>query len=176
MATIDLVLPIPSPTRLDGSTDNVNAQPRMLQSSGTLTNYPKPHLIVLQFDPAIDQHVIWQFKLPANWTSGGSLVYSWGAIAGASGNVKWKSGQRLLLAGSTNALSSAYTAASSDPAATAVPGTGVTVESTSTLNMTGAVAGCVVTAVLGRDADAAADTANTYVAYLYAATFRYTGS
>jgi hypothetical protein len=125
----------------------------------------------LAFDPSTDQHCMWQFAVPANYISGGTVTLDWGS-ANTSGNVIWLAG--LMVAGTSgNVLSSAYLNADTS-AATAVPGTsGFRQETSIALTTTGMAAGLFASLFVGRDANAGGDTAAGN-AWLFGAVLSYT--
>lgn len=154
-------------------TGNAPATLVKVVSSGTQTaNTPKVTPIVAAFDAATDEHLLWQFSLPADYASGGTIRLIWGAVP-ISGNVVWKAGCKPFDLTSTD-LDAAVFVAADLLAATAVPGTSLVVrEDTIALTMTGASAGDAIQVFVGRDADNGSDTA-AGDAYLFHAVFEYT--
>lgn len=65
----------------DGSTGN--AGPALLVIAGTETN-PKKQLRVAAFDAATDEHLWFQFRMPADWKEGGTVRLLWMANATAN--------------------------------------------------------------------------------------------
>jgi len=169
-------LPIPGGSAPDGTGAGNN--PATLErnvSSGVQTaNTPKVAYSQLLFDQATDEHWLWQFRIPQNYGSGGSVKLTWGAKVTA-GNVVWKAGIVAADPGVDNMSTSVFVAADA-AAAAAVPGTvGQVTETTVTLTMTDVSAGDLVVLFVGRDADAGTDTA-AGDATLVAAEFLYTAA
>jgi hypothetical protein len=162
VATSRLVLPIPGGTPPDGSgTGNNPATPEKVVSSGTqTTNTPKVSYVQLLFDASTDEHWQWQFPLPADYVSGGTLKLTWGS-KGTTNNVIWKAG---IVAGepASTDLDAAVFLGPDLSSATAVPGTvGFVTETSITLTVTGLdVTGGsdMVILFVGRDADNGSDT------------------
>lgn len=177
MATSRLVLPIPGGTNTDGTADNVPATPiKVLSAAAATANTPKVYLAGLAFDQTTDEHWLWQFPLPGDYVSGGTLKLTWGSAV-ASGNVIWKAAVMLAEPASTDMDTSGVFLGPDLSSATAVPGTiGQFKEDSITLTMTGAdVSGGadLVVLFIGRDAGNASDTA-AGDAYLWGACFEYT--
>lgn len=111
------------------------------------------------FDSATDEGLFFIYRLPSNYSSGGTLSFRWSSNA-TSGNVIWKTAYALATPGTTDFDGIAFgtvTAAS----AQATSGTaGVEVDKSIDLGITGAVAGQTLYVYLGRDADNASDTVN----------------
>jgi len=169
-------LPIPGGSAPDGS--GAGNSPATLErnvSSGVQTaNTPKVAYSQLLFDQATDEHWLWQFRIPQNYGSGGSVKLTWGAKVTA-GNVVWKAGIVAADPGVDNMSTSVFVAANT-AAASVVPGTaGQVKEDTITLTMTDVSAGDLVVLFVGRDADAGTDTA-AGDATLVAAEFLYTAA
>lgn len=174
MATVTMVLPIPGGIAPDGSgTGNNPATPELVTSSGTqTTNTPKLHFVRLDFDQSTDEHWLWQLVLPGDYSSGGTLRLNWGSDV-TTGNVIWKAGVEV--AASLDWDAAVFNAADA-AAASAVPGTvGITKEDTIALTMTGAAANLPIIIFVGRDADAAGDTA-AGDAWLMTAALTYTSA
>lgn len=174
MATSRFALPVPAPILPDGTGTGNNPAPyEKVVSSGTqTTNTPKVTYYQHLFDASTDESVGWVFQLPGDYVSGGTVRLLWGAKV-TTGNVTWKAGVEVGDPSSTDMDAATYNAADA-AAASAVPGTvGHYKETTIALTMTGASALDLVVLFVGRDADAASDTASGD-ATLVAATFDYT--
>ena len=174
MATSRILLPIPGGVAPDGSgTGNNPATPEKVVSSGTqTTNTPKLSYVRLLFDASTDEHWIWNFQLPTDWVSGGTLRLVWSS-KGTTNNVVWKGGVKSITPSSDDADAAIYVAGDLGTA-TAVPGTvGQNKETTITLTTTGFAAGEWLSVFVGRDADHASDT-STSDACLEALTLEYT--
>lgn len=175
MATNRILLPIPGGVAPDGTgSDNTPATPIKVVSTGTqAANAPKVSYVQLAFDQSTNEYWIWNFQLPGDYVSGGTLNLLWGAAA-VSGQVVWLAGAEIADPESTDLDASVYNAATAS-AATTVPATaaGRYKETSITLTMTGATADDWISVFVGREADHANDTAASD-AYLFAATFEYT--
>ena len=173
MATVSIPLPIPGGLAPDGSgSGNTPATPAMVVSSGTqTTNTPKASYIELLFDQTTDEHWLWQFPMPGDYVSGGTLRLIWGAKV-TTGDVVWKGGIEIGALSSTDMDAAVFNAADAAAAVT-VPGTvGQVKETTIALTMTGAGANLPCIVFIRRDADAGGDTAAGDAA-LTGATFTY---
>ena len=173
MATVTIPLPIPGGLAPDSSgSGNVPATPTMVVSSGTqTTNTPKVSYVTLLFDQSTDEHWMWQFHMPGDYVSGGTIHLVWGAAV-TTGDVVWKAGIEIATASSTDLDAAIFNAADAAAAST-VPGTvGQVKETTIALTMTGAGADLACVVFVGRDADAGGDTAAGDAA-LFAAALSY---
>jgi hypothetical protein len=111
------------------------------------------------FDPTTDETLHLWFKLPANYVSGGTLVFNYSTNA-TTGNVIWKTAWCLLVSGTTDFDGAAFGTVTAQ-SANATPGTaGVTKEVSLDLAVTGAAPGDLLAVMLGRDADNGSDTVN----------------
>lgn len=143
----------------------------VVSSTTATSNTPKVNYEKISFDPSTDQQCMWQFAVPANYVSGGTVTLDWGAAVN-SGNVIWVSGLMVATA-SVNLTTSTYLAADAS-AATAVPATiGFRQETSIALTTTGMAAGLFCSLFVGRDANAGGDTA-TGNSELFGAIFSYT--
>lgn len=170
----DLRLLIASATLPDGS-GTINNPPEIVRevSSGQTTNTPKATRTFAKFDASTDEHLCWNFEMPSDYSSGGTLTLIWKAATATSGDVIWKAGIAPTINSSTDDDAVAFTAADLSSASTA-PGTqGQSVAPTITLTMTNVTANRNVTIFVGRDADNASDTM-TGDAILMAVLFTYT--
>lgn len=86
MATATLNLPIGSADPPDGSTGN--AAPGIVRIQGTESN-PKKHFLVAKFDPTTDEHLWWNFRMPANYSSAPLVKLLWMANSASSNTVAW---------------------------------------------------------------------------------------
>jgi hypothetical protein len=146
-----------------------------ITSTGTPpANAPTLTYNVLEFNDATDQHGMWNFRLPDDYLSGGTITLLWGHSVAVAGNVIWLAGVELLSQLTTSVAAALYNAADSS-GAVAVPGTANAFKETSiALTMTGAVAGAFCALFVGRDANAAGDTATGGVGRILAVQFSYT--
>ena len=177
MATGHVVLPIPGGIAPDGSGSGNNpARPSTLISGGTqTTNSSKVTLVGLLFLGATnDEHWAWQFNMPSNYASDGTLRLTWQLIGTSTNTVVWKAAAFCPIAGTTDTDGAAgiydtVVTASGTPSATQ----GIQTQTTLTLTMTNAAASRYINIMVGRDQDNGSDT-NTSDAFLVAATFEYT--
>jgi hypothetical protein len=168
-----LILPIAAGVAPDGSgTGNNPATPEKIVSSGTqTTNSPKVTYYQLLFDPTTDEHWQWQFPLPADYVSGGTvrLVYT---NKGTSGNgVVWKAATAIAVTGTTDLDAHVFDAVvtvASTPSTTV----GIPTEASVALTMTNALANRACVLMVGRDPDHASDTNASDMA-LVTVTFEY---
>lgn len=167
-------LPIPGGSAPDASgSGNAPATLERVVSTGVqTTNTPKVAYSQLLFDQSTDEHWLWQFRVPLNYASGGTVRLTWGSKV-TTGNVVWKAG--IVAADpSVDDMDAAVFVAADLAAASAVPGTvGQVKEDTITLTVTDVSAGDLVVVFVGRDADNASDTA-AGDATLQAVEFTYT--
>lgn len=113
------------------------------------------------FDQSTDEGLFLYFLLPSNYSSGGTLTFSWLTTA-TTGAVVWKTGFVVVhpsSEGSPTDLDAAAIGTVTAQAAATVPGTAGQVKvSAFDLGVTGAHAGDTLVVYLGRDADDASDT------------------
>lgn len=175
MATGTVVLPIPGGIAPDGSgTVNNPARPEInISSAGQTSNAPKVTTFWLLFAGATaDEHWEWQFQLPGDYASGGTLRLKWGTKSTSTNGVTWKAATAINVTGTTDQDAVAYdtvVTANGTPSATQ----GILTETTLTLTMTNAAANRLINIMIGRDQDNGSDT-NTNDACLVAASFEYT--
>lgn len=86
MATATMNLPIGSANPPDGSAGN--AAPGIVRIQGTESN-PKKHFLVAQFDASTDEHLWWNFRMPANYSSAPIVKLLWMANSASSNTVAW---------------------------------------------------------------------------------------
>lgn len=174
-----LVLPINGGVAPDGSGSGNNpATPEKKVSSGSQTsNTPKVTYVQLLFDASTDEHWMWQFPLPGDYASGGTIRLTFGS-KGTTNNVVWKAGIVAAEPGSTDMTAAVFVAADVS-AATAVPGTvGQVTETTITLTTTGldtSGGSDMVVLFVGRDADNGSDNSASD-AVLVGVVFEYTAT
>lgn len=154
----------------DGTTNNLPAD-ITYELLGTAT--PKVTRIMAAFDAAADEHLLFEFILPSDWASGGTLrgKFKMAGAQGAATDVVWKASAAGVADGSAepttwNTEATATVSVANDAA-------DVVREFSIALTTTNFAANRKVTIYLGRDADNAADDA-TGDAELTAMTFEYT--
>lgn len=129
------------------------------------------------FDQSTDEGLFWYIALPSNYSSGGTVNFSWLTTV-TSGNVVWKSGFVVVhpsSEGTPTDLDAAAIGTVTAASAVAVPGTAGYVKQTSIdVGVTGAHASDLLVVYLGRDADDASDTAAADVKLLEPTSFTYT--
>lgn len=156
----------------DGSgTGNNTAALSYEVSTGSQTaNTPKVTRYKLLFDPTTDEHWLFQFKMPGDYASGGTLRGQIGVAAVSPGNVIMKGG---ISESSGNRTDDVFLAGDVSAAVT-MPGTANQgTEFTLALTMTNIVANDEVVVFLGRDADNASDTVNANDVELTSLNFEY---
>lgn len=173
MAVGRVILPIPGGVAPDGSgSGNIPAILEKIVSSGAQTsNTPKVSYVQLVFDQGNEEHWMWNFQLPTDYASGGTLRLLWGSKV-TSGSVVWKAGIEIADASSTDLDSSVYNTSDLSAAVSVPASVGRYQETAITLTMTGATAGEWTSIFVGRDATNASDSA-AGDATLVAATFEY---
>lgn len=174
MTTGRVLLPIPGGVAPDGSGSGNNpATPEKVVSSGSQTsNSPKATYVRLLFDPTTDEHWLWDFELPGDYASGGTLRLKFSNKGTSTNGVTWKAGTAIAVVGTTDKDAIVFdtvVTANATPSAT----TGITTEVTLTLTMTNAAANRPMVLFVGRDPDNASDTNASDMA-LEEATFEYT--
>lgn len=131
------------------------------QASGAsqTSNTPKASQLSLLFDASTDEHWLFQFRIPADYISGGLLRGKCKFVSATSGNAIMKAGQVTSIDSSTDDDALVFVAADVS-AAIAAPGTqGQVKEFTITLTATNMAAGRKCEMFIGRDADNGSDTA-----------------
>lgn len=142
-----------------GSGNNSAALSFEVSAAAQTTNTPKVSQYKLLFDATTDEHWTFSFKLPSNYSSGGTLYGTCKFTSATSGTAVMKAGQVTSVDGSTDDDALVYVAADNSSAIT-VPGTqGQTVGFTITLTATNMAASKMCRVFIGRDPDHASDTA-----------------
>jgi hypothetical protein len=166
MATGILLLSMVGALPADG-TGTINNPPdfRVLTSTGTQpTNGPKVSEVEALFDAAVDEHVMWAFRMPVDYASGGTIKIPFQNVSVQSGTLHafWKFCLAAIIPAEVvttkvfPALDTLDVALASNQAA------GTLTEGSAALSGTalnGVAAGDWVILTLGRDADNAGDTA-----------------
>lgn len=167
MATGRIILPIE--TAVLPSTRP--ATKATVTSSGSATsNTPKVTYQKLTYSSTADQAAMWNFRLPSDYSTGGTVSLRWTGAA-VTGNIVWKAG--LAVGTSSGDFDTSVYLAADNAAAVAVPTTAGVLKQTSIgLTHTGAVAGAMVSLFVGRDADNGSDT-STGGLVLVSAAFTY---
>lgn len=152
-------LPIPGGYAPDGSGSGNNpATPEKIISSGTqTTNSPKASYYGLLFDPTTDEHWMWQFLIPADYVSGGTLRGNFSNKGTSANGVTWKGAAAIGVAGTTDIDAIVFdtvVTANATPSTT----TGIQTQFTIALTMTNAAASRYIIVMIGRDPDNASDT------------------
>lgn len=141
-----------------GSGNNTAALSQEVSTGTQTTNTPKVTRYKLLFDPTTDEHWEFQFKMPDNYVSGGTLRGQIGVNAVSPGNVIMKGG---ISESNGNRTDDLFLAADVSSAiampATANQGT----EFTIALTMTNIAANDEVVVFIGRDADNGSDSVNS---------------
>lgn len=154
-----------------GSGNNTAALSYEVSTGTQTTNTPKVSRLKLLFDPTTDEHWLFQFQMPGDYASGGTLRGKIGVNAASPGNVIMKAG---ISEATGNRTDDVFLAADLS-SAVAMPSTANQVtEFTITLTMTDIAANDEVVLFIGRDADNASDTVNSDDVELTSLTFEYT--
>lgn len=174
MAVGYLVLPIPGGFPPDGSGSGNNpATPEKIISSGSQTsNSPKAAYFGLLFDPTTDEHWMWDFTIPGNYFSGGTLRVTFSNKGTSANGVTFKAATACVVVGTTDkdaVVFDTVVTANGTPSTT----TGITTQVTLALTMTNAAANVPIVVMLGRDPDNASDT-NASDMRVEEVTFEYT--
>ncbi len=156
MATATLNFPPASGVQPDGSASN--AAPAISRRQGSEGN-PKKHFLTADFDATTDEHLWFQFRLPANYSSAPIVKLLWMANA-TTGTCRW--GSRI----GAVTPSDADTPVEHDQAAATTAGTATNATEARRLNETSitlanldsAAAGDLVTLLVYRDADGTSGT------------------
>lgn len=175
MATGTILLMPGSAVMPDGSTGNVPAA--LTRRQGTETN-PKKHFLTLDYDGAgsVPEHAWWEFRMPTDYASGGTLKILWFTNSTASANVVWQARVGAITpADADTPLEHAQAAAATVTTATNTTEANRLIESSITLTMDSAAAGDLIFLTILRDPANASDT-HTVDAALVAAAFEYTTS
>lgn len=175
MATGTVILDVASATPPDGSTGN--AGPSLGRVIGTESN-PKKFYLTAAFDPGTDEHLWWNFRMPADYASGGTIKILWYSNdTGASETCVW--GARLgavTPADADTPIEHAEAAATTTSTDVNTTEANRLIETSITLaNLDSVAAGDLVFIVIYRDADNGSDDL-TSDALLVTASFEYTTS
>lgn len=177
MATGTVHLPIDGAAIADGSSNN--KFPAIVYVISSDVTDPQVRIPTAQFDDTDDEHMAWSFRLPADYSSGGTLKLQFYMDSATSGNVVWSVSIQAVSPGDSIDMTSLDTDGEGGGWSIdteAVPGTaGYPDEASISPGMDSAAAGDYMVIHLKRDADHASDTA-TGDAILVAATLEYTTS
>ena len=128
-------------------------------AAAATTNTMQVRIFTLDFDQTTDEDTSWEFPVPANYLSGGTVLISWFATP-TSGNVILKASVYVATASSSDIDTSAAYNTVDTSGAVAVPGTSGQFKQTSiALTSPGLAAGRWASLTIGRDANAGGDTA-----------------
>lgn len=175
MSTGTLLLPVLAGTAPGGGSNDAAARPEAFSSSSAASSgnpggLPIVRGVRLLFSPSTDQHWLWQFAIPQDYASGGTLRL-WFGVKTASNNVVWKAALRGYTDSTTDISSTGFD--TSAQTTSAAPGTNTVKQDTIALSVGSLAAGRFVVLEVGRDADNTSDN-NTGDAVLYAVQFEYT--
>ncbi len=157
----------------DNTSGSANATEELqVSSTAAGSNKPKLHRCRLNFDASTDQHRWFQFKVPGDYASGGTLRGSFATTAtDNTKKVVWKAG---IGEASSDNSNDGFNAADTNGTGTADSATAnLEVEFTIDLTMTSIVANDPVVIFFGRDADDATNDTVTVAASLYELTLEY---
>ena len=166
MATGTILLSVLGALPADG-TGTINNPPdfRVGVSTGTQpTNGPKVSELHALFGDAADEHLLWWFRMPANYASGGTLKIPFQNVTVQSGttHVFWKAALAAITIGEDVAAKVFPTIDTLDVTLANNQAAGISTEGSLALSATAlnsVAAGDWVCCFLGRDADNASDTA-----------------
>jgi hypothetical protein len=154
---------------------NNPARPEKVISSGSQTsNSPKASYYGLLFTGATaDEHWMWDFELPGDYVSGGTLRVYYSNKGTSTNGVTWKAATAIAVVGTTDkdaiVFDTVVTANGTPNATTGIICPVITL----TLTMTNAAANRPIIVMLGRDQDNASDT-NASDMRVEECTFEYT--
>jgi hypothetical protein len=137
--------------------NNAAAPEKVISSAGQTTNAPKASYMGLLFDPTTDEHWMWQFNLPGDYSSGGTVRLTWSNKGVSANGVTWKGATAIGVVGTTDMDAIVFdtvVTANGTPSTT----TGITTQTTIALTMTNAAANRPIIIMVGRDPDNASDT------------------
>lgn len=87
MATATVILPVETGCLADGTANN--AFPEVSLRTSTDADNPKARIWIASFGPGTDEYVSWQFRLPTDYSSGGTLKMQFYMSTATSGSVVW---------------------------------------------------------------------------------------
>jgi len=120
------------------------------------TNSPKVSSICWAFDPTTDEHVMWAFRMPENYSSGGTLILESACVSdqGAAAETIWKAALAAVTPGaSENAFSKVFGTVATGTAVFNSIESGVVIQTSISPGLDSVVAGDHVCLFVGRDAD-----------------------
>lgn len=144
-----------------GSGNNTAALSYEVSAASQTTNSPKATQLKLLFDGTTDEHWLFQFMLPGDYSSAGTLRGTVKFTSATSGTAIMKGSQVSTVNSSTDDDALTFATVTTSGSITA-PGTqGQTVEFTITLTTTNMAANRKIIVFIGRDPDNASDTITT---------------
>lgn len=157
MATGTIFFPVGSAVPADGSASN--AAPSLGRLAGT-ESAPKKFMLTAAFDAAADEHLWFQFRVPADYASGGTVKLLWMANSASANNVVWGSRIGAITpADADTPVEHAEAAASTTTTAGNATEARRLIETSITLaNLDSIAAGDLAFLLVYRDADNASDT------------------
>lgn len=157
MATSEILL---WPGDREDPASNAPGASTITSAAAATTNAFQTEVPVLDFDQTTDECTSFPFYVPANYSSGGTVIVQWCCTGATSGNVVWKASIYVATASSSDIDTSAAFNTVDVFTAEAVPGTaGHFKTSSKALTSPGLAAARYAIVMLGRDADHASDTA-----------------
>lgn len=155
---------------------NAPADNTITSAAAATSNAFQTEIPVLDFDATTDENTSWAFRVPSDYSSGGTVILQWCCTGATSGNVVWKCSIYVATASSSDVDTSAAFNAVDTFAADAVPGTaGQFKTSSQALTSPGLAANRFAIVMVGRDANNGSDTAAAD-ARLLSASFQYTAT
>ena len=158
-----------------GSGNNTAALSYEVSTGTQTTNTPKSTGLKLLFDGTTDEHWLFSFLIPGDYSSGGTLRGTVKFTSATSGTAIMKGGQGTSVDSSTDDDALVFAAADVS-ASISAPGTqGQTIGFTIALTATSMAANRKIVVFIGRDPDNASDTITTDLELL-ALNFEYTAA
>lgn len=169
------ILLFPGGVAPDGSGTGNNTAALSYEVSGATqtTNTPKVTQLKLLFDGATDEHWLFSFLIPSNYSSGGTLRGEVKFTSATTGNAIMKGGQVTTVTSSTDDDALTFAAGDLSAAVAADATQGRTIAFTIALTATNMLANDKIVLFIGRDPDNASDDITTDLELL-ALTMEYT--
>lgn len=159
MATGTVVLPIGAGMPPDGSATNLAPAIQRVKSSASA---PAPYFLQAAMDAAQEEHLIWSFRMPADYASGPVVKIQFKMASATTGNVVMNSRIAAITPGDATDADAKAWATVNASAATAVPATTAGKVGEISITMTNAdslAAGDFVALSVSRDGASGSDTA-----------------
>lgn len=173
MSTSEILFPFAD---REDPASNAPADNTITSAAAATTNAFQTEIPVLDFDATTDEATSWAFRVPADYSSGGTVILQWLCTGATSGNVVWKTSIYVATASSSDIDTDAAFNTVDQFTAEAVPGTaGHFKTSSKALTSPGLAANRFAVLMVGRDASDGSDTAAADTRLL-SACFSYTSA